>query len=148
MKKIAGLVVALVAVFSLTACGSSTKYDFTCTGDIDGQKGTISGIVKDGKVTKLVSETKEDASSAEEAKKGADVINAMGAIAKDSGMEVSAKVSGKTVSMIVTIDVAKAAKAAEEAGEDADDNTLGIDLSNATKDAIIKAFEKQGLKCK
>ena len=66
MKKIAGLVVALVAVFSLTACGSSTKYDFTCTGKVDEYDMTVNGVVKDGKVTEIIAEQKTEASSAEE----------------------------------------------------------------------------------
>ena len=144
MKKIAGLVVALVAVFSLTACGSSTKYDFTCTGKVDEYDMTVNGVVKDGKVTEIIAEQKTEASSAEEAKQGVAMINGFGSMAAESGMTMTAKANGKNVTITTTIDVAKAAAASD----DADDNSLGIDLSNATKDALVKAFEKQGLTCK
>ena len=149
MKKLCGLVVALVAVFSLTACGSSSsKYAFTCTGKVDGQEMTINGVASGDKVTKLVAESKTEASSAEEAKQGAALFNGFGSMAEESGMKMTAKASGKTVVMNITIDVEKAVKAAADSGSDTDDNALGIDLSKATKDAMVKAFEKQGLTCK
>lgn len=143
MKKVAGLLVALVAVFSLTACGSSSKYDFTCTGKIEGSEAKISGIVKDGKVTTLVAEQTEEASSAEEAKQGAATINGFGAMGAEAGMKMTAKADGKKVIMTTEIDVAKLAANAEDS-----ENALGVDLSNASKDSIIKAFEEQGLTCK
>ena len=153
MKRIAGLVVALVAVFSLTACGNSTKYDFTCTGKMDGVDGTVSGIVSDGKVTKLVMQETMEASSTEEAKAGVDTFNGMSSLFAASGVSVKAKASGKKVVVDVEIDVAKAAKAAEESDDEDDEDFsmsfIGdIDLSNLTKDAIVKSFESQGFTCK
>lgn len=146
MKKIAGLVVALVAIFCVTACGKSEKYDFTCTGKVDGYDMTVNGVVKNGKVTKIIAEEKYEASSAEEAKQGVALINGMGSLAQESGMTMTAKASGKTITMNITVDVAKAAAASDD--DDDESNTLGIDLEDATKEAIIEAFEAQGLKCK
>ena len=140
MKRLAKLLLVFVAVFCLTACGSK-KYDFTCKGDIDGQKGTISGKVKDGKVVELIAETTSEAKSKDEAKQQVALLNSFGAMMKEQGIVMEAKASGKDVVTTMTIDVAKAAK-------NSTDSSLGVDLENATKDAMVKAFEKQGLSCK
>ena len=146
MKKIAGLLAAFVAVFSLTACGS-TSNTFKCTGKIEGEDATVTGTIKGGKVTKIVAEQKKELESEEQAKQGAAMYNGFGSMAAESGMSMTAKASGKTVTISIEVDVEKFVKAAKDNGEDTDDNAFGIDLSKTNKDEIVKAFEEQGLTC-
>lgn len=149
MKKIAGLVVALVAVFTITGCGSSTKYDFTCTGKVDGQEATIKGLVKNDKVTKVIMEETIEAPSAEEAKQSAELSKAMGAMFSSMGVTLDTKVSGKKVTMTMTMDVEKVLKAQEDSkNSDGMSFTSSIDFSDVTKDGFIATLKKQGLTCK
>ncbi len=141
MKKIVGMLTAFAVLFGLTACGS--KYDFTCTGTIDGQEGTIQGIVKGGKVTEIHEETEMDAGSEETAKQYAAMYAGFGSMASESGMTMSAKASGTKVKVTIDVDVEKA-----KAAQDSDDEDSDFDLSDTSKEAMIKFFEKQGLKCK
>ena len=147
MKKFAGMLVAFIAVFSLTACGS--KADFTCTGKVEGQEATVTGTVKDGKVTTINMKMVAEASSEDEAKQAAAMYTGFGALGASNGITMSAKANGKKVTVTTEVDVEKAKK--EEEAEDDDDEmsfTSDIDLSDASKDAVIKYFEKQGLTCK
>lgn len=138
MKKLVGIAAAFVALFGLTACGS--KYDFTCTGKIEGVESTVKGTVKDGKVSKVIMEATEEAPSEKEAKAAADMTNAMKSMMEGSGVTLEAKANGKKYTMTMTMDVTKMTEESKENAE--------LDLSDLSKDAFIKKLTDEGLTCK
>ena len=138
MRKMMGLLASLLVVFSLTGCGSKGN-ELKCTGEIDGQKATVTATLDGEKITKVVMKSVAEAESKEEAEQGAAVINGMGAMFGESGMTMSAKVDGKKVTTTMTMDVAKMES------EDLEDN---LGTSDLTKDSFVKAMEEEGLTCK
>ena len=139
MKKFLSLVLVFVCVVCVAGC---SKADFTCTGKLEGQEATVTGTTKGDTVTNLKIESVADAKSEKEAEQGAALINGFGSLAKDQGITMSAKVSGKTVTTTMEIDVVKASKSSSSS------SSAGFDLSDSSKDKIIKALEDEGLTCK
>ena len=139
MKKFLSLVLVFVCVVCVAGC---SKADFTCTGKLEGQEATVTGTTKGDTVTNLKIESTADANSEKEAEQGAALINGFGSLAKDQGITMSAKVSGKTVTTTMEIDVVKASKSSSSS------SSAGFDLSDSSKDKIIKALEDEGLTCK
>ena len=137
MKKIVGLCASLLVVLSLTGCGKSNE--LKCTGEVDGQKATVTATLDSDKIIKVVMESKVEAESKEEAEQGAAMINGFGALAAQSGMTMSAKADGKNVTTTMVLDVAKMEDEALE------ENLGTTDLN---KDAFVKAMEEEGLTCK
>ncbi len=137
MKKFAGVLIAFVMLFSLTACGGEK---FTCTGEQDGQKGTVTGTVKDGKVTKIEMEIVTEAESEDAAKQSVALVNAFSSLGDEKGVTMSAKANGKKVTMNTVMDITKMDDEAKE--------SASVDLSDLSKDKIIKLYEEQGFTCK
>ena len=101
------------------------------------------------KVTNITMKMVMEASSEEEAKQGVAMYNGFGSLFAENGITMSAKANGKKVTITSEIDVEKAKKAQEETDSDEDFSfSSDLDLTDISKDAIIKAFEKQGLTCK
>lgn len=139
MKKFLSLVLVFVCVVCVAGC---SKADFTCTGKLEGQEATVEGTTKGDTVTNLKIETVADANSEKEAEQGAALINGFGSLAKDQGVTMSAKASGKTVTTTMEVDVAKAAKSSSSS------SSVGFDLKDTNKDKVIKSLEDAGLTCK
>ena len=137
MKKMFGFVMVAIISVCLTGCGSNGN-ELKCTGTIEGQKATVKATLKSDKVTKVTMDLVTEASSTEEAKAGAAMINGLGSMAGE-GIKMSAKANGKKVTTTMTMDVAKMSSA------DVEDQLGTADL---TKDAFAKAMKEQGLTCK
>lgn len=137
MKKLFGgmSLVALMLV-CLTGCGSSS---LKCTGTVDDIEASAKATLKGDKVTKVVMESTEITDSEEEAKQYAALYNGFGSLGAESGYTVSAKASGKKVTMTATIDITKMSS------EEIEDEFGSAEL---TKDAFVKAMEEEGLTCK
>lgn len=139
MKKFFSLVVALACVITVAGCG---KADFVCTGKIDGAEGRVEGKVSGDQVTELYITSTNEANSEKEAEQAASLVNGLGSLASGQGIEMKAKVSGKEVTTEMTVDVTKVTKSSSAKSQ------VGFDLSNTTKDEVIKTLEKEGLTCK
>ena len=139
MKKFLSLVVAFACVVTVAGCG---KADFVCTGKIDGAEGRVEGKVSGDQVTELYITSTSEAKSEKEAEQAASLVNGLGSLASGQGIEMKAKVSGKEVTTEMTVDVTKVTKSSSAKSQ------VGFDLSNTTKDEVIKAIEEEGLTCK
>lgn len=138
MKKLFGFAMVALCAVCLTGCGSKGN-QLKCTGEIEGQKATVTASLDSDKVTKVVMETVAEASSKDEATAGAAMINGMGSAFGVEGMTMSAKASGKKVTTTMTMDVAKMKS---------DDLESNLGTTDLTKDAFVEAMKGQGLTCK
>lgn len=138
MKKIiSGFVATAFMLVCLTGCGKGA--DLKCTGKMDGADATITATLDSDKITKVVMVNKSEAESEEEAKQGVAYINAMGIGSSEKGITMSAKASGKKVTLTVTVDVTKMS---------AEDIENQFDVTDLTKENFVKSMEEQGLTCK
>lgn len=137
MKKLfGGISMVAIMLVCLTGCGKGNT--LKCTGKVDDNDTTVTATLSGDKITKVVIDTKSVADSEDEAKKGVAMINGIGSLAGE-GMTMSAKASGKNVTMTMTMDVTKMSESDLE-------NNLGT--KELSKDAFVKAMEDEGLTCK
>lgn len=142
MKKVYGLVFAVLFLISITGCGSSAKNEITCTTKDEDAK--IVATVKTDKNDKIVSvkmSTEMAASSKDELnatyelmKAGSEEMN------KNEGVKYSISKKDLTLIMTVELDLNKAT--------DEIKSTLGMDDIDTTGAEFRKNAEADGATCK
>lgn len=141
MKKISFLLMSLVAVLSLTGCGSQKV---TCTMDEGDQKQTLITTFKGNKATNLVAEMTMKVDADEVDTTYSYIQLSAGMLQGKSGLKVSTSKGSDSVSLKMEIDFAKLDdETKEEIGFDFD-----LENTNTDKDAFIESMTESGYTCK
>ena len=137
MKKLGLVLVAFLAVFSLTGCGGKKV---KCTRTEDGEKQTLVGVFKDDKLVKYEAEMTETFETEEEAEQGYALLQlTSGLMGSIEGVELKVDKSGKKVTMKMTADISKMST------EDAEDLLDGKIMSMSE---FKTSMEEDGFTCK
>lgn len=141
MKKILSLMGCGILCVALTGCGGNGA-DVVCTKKTDEANETYSVYADGDDITKVEMEVEAEAQSEEEAKMVEALYSGLfGGLAdqSDGAVECDIERSGKSLSIVLSVDV----KAAKKAGID-----NGAVIPEATKvDEFIKSFEAEGYDC-
>lgn len=140
MKKISSIVLALIAVVSLTGCGSKT---ITCTKTEDDTNSKIVTTFKGDEVTKVVMESTVTV-EADEVDTTYSFMQMAAAMYEDTqGINVSASKTSNSVSLKIEMEPSKLDEETME--------TMGLeseDIKNTSSEKYIESMTEDGYTCK
>lgn len=139
MKKISFLLMSLVAVFTLTGCGTKTV---SCTKTEDGQKQIMAVTFKGNEVTKLSTEMSMEVEKDQIDDAFSFLQLSANAMQGKPGVKVSTSKDDNSISMKMDLELSKLDKETKE--------TIDFDLEDTPKgpEEFIKEMTEDGYTCK
>ena len=139
MKKISALVVALIAVFSLTGCGTK---NLTCTIVDDVSKASYVTTFKGNEITKIVFENTTQVDKDEVDEVYSDFEDDASIFDNQSGIKVTTTKGNDYVSLKLELEISKMDEELLEA------MNMIEDYKNTSVEDFAKVMEEQGFTCK